>query len=147
MHPGVDADKSFSAWVPDDPDEAPEPVLEVVTDKRNGDMVAARLLPLPPVQAPSKVPPPKAKPKAQTSARESRGRGRRAASKAASRRGPPSDDDPLPAPARSPLTRAERDFLRAEVDRLVRAGIADQRVLDKALFKARALWGEAGVLS
>jgi hypothetical protein len=80
---------------------------------------------------------------------ENRPRRRRAAlASGASRRGPPAEDPELaPPPSRPPLTGAERDYLRAEVDRLVRQGIADQQVTDRAIFRALEAWGEAGVVA
>jgi hypothetical protein len=131
MQPGVDPDQSYSEW----DGAAPEvPTLEVDFN-RDGAVLAVRFLHPPP----PKPNVPTAQP---NSARESRPRRRRA--KAASRRGPPSDDPDLP--PRSPLTRAERALLKAEIDRLVRRGLEDQKVADRALFRAVAAWGSAEVV-
>jgi hypothetical protein len=74
---------------------------------------------------------------------------RRVAGAARSRDRPRKSDDDEPADdvTRPPLTRAERDYLRVEVDRLVRQGLADQQVADKALFRSIEAWGEAGVVA
>jgi hypothetical protein len=114
-----------SSWSP-----APEVTPIVVDFNRNGDVVAVRFLRFRLTKS--------------NSARESRPRRRRAATaSAASRRGPPSDDPPLDPPsARPPLSRAERVYLKAEVDRLRREQLAAQRALDRALFA----WGSAEVV-
>jgi hypothetical protein len=55
-------------------------------------------------------------------------------------------DPPRPRSARS-LTRAERDLLKQEIDRRVRQSLAGEQVADKAVYRAVAAWGEAGVVS
>lgn len=69
---------------------------------------------------------------------------RRAVRSGASRDGP-GLDEPGP-PARASLSRADRAFLKAEVDRLARQRLADE-VVDKALFRAVQAWGSAEVVS
>jgi hypothetical protein len=69
---------------------------------------------------------------------------------AASRDGPglaDDDDSESDHVARPQLSRAEHDYLRVEVDRRVRLGIAAREVEDKALFRAVEAWGEAEVVA
>lgn len=56
------------------------------------------------------------------------------------------DDEPADHVVRLRLTPELRAFLKAEVDRLVRQGLADQQVVVRALFRAVEAWGEAGVV-
>ena len=68
----------------------------------------------------------------------------------ASRDGPglaDDDDSESDHVARPQLSRAEHDYLRVEVDRRVRLGIAAREVEDKALFRAVEAWGEAEVVA
>jgi hypothetical protein len=124
-----------STWSP-----APEVVPMVVGLNKHGDVVAVRFLRFRTADRPIAQP---------NTARESRPRRRRAAvANGASRRGPPADDADLDPPQSRPsLTRAERVYLKAEVDRLARQGIADQQVVDRALFRAVEAWGSAEVVA
>jgi hypothetical protein len=76
-------------------------------------------------------------------------RTRRVARTCGSRGDPHQDDDDSETDhrvVRPPLTRAERVYLKAEVDRMVRQGIAGQQVVDRALFRAVEAWGSAEVV-
>ena len=70
-------------------------------------------------------------PRAASTAVAQRPRERRAATRRASRVGP-SDEDPSPRP---PLTAAERNWLRSEVDRRRREQLERDRVAGRALFR------------
>ena len=83
----------------------------------------------------------RAAPVAEKQTRPRERRARRTA-RATGSRGDPEPEPPL---AR-PLSRVERHLLKIEVDRRVREGLEEQRVRDKALFRAVAAWGEAGVV-
>jgi hypothetical protein len=64
-------------------------------------------------------------------------RARRVA-RAGARAGPDDPSEPEPPPARPRLTRAERDYLKAEVDRRRRALLATDRITRRQLFTAIA---------
>jgi hypothetical protein len=74
-----------------------------------------------------------------TRSRESRPR---RTSRTTSSRGDPSE----PPLITRPLSREIRELLRREIDRRVRAGLADP-VRDKAVFRAVQAWGSAGVVA
>jgi hypothetical protein len=131
MRQGVDPELSFSEW---DGPAHEVPTLEVAVNS-DGAVIAARFLP---ILLQRRGPGPTARGRAAPK--------RRAASSAASRRGPPSDDPDLD-PPRSPLSPHEREWLKGEVDRRVRQGIADQRIEDRALFRAVQAWGSAEVVA
>jgi hypothetical protein len=92
---------------------------------------------------------PRRQPSRQGTSREHRSTVRRAGGAVRSRDRPRQSDDEEPADhvVRLRLTPELRAFLKAEVDRLVRQGIADQQVVDRALFRAVEAWGEAGVVA
>ena len=134
----VPAQPDTSSW--DGP--AHEVPTAVVAYNRNGDILGVRFLRRPPRPRPKPFVPVA---RANTATeRRPRRRRRAAATSAATKRGPPADEPPpKPRPARLHLSRAERDYLKIEVDRLRREQLAAQRALDRALFA----WGRAEIVA